>query len=334
MVADNTFRSSYQYIPKNLIGIDSDIPEILSSLEENILDFTANFSSGDFYKAHLEEIAKELESTAYYFGQQQGLETDKYGNDINLLDGIEATVFGHQIAFKNIAQDEYGRYYAGHVEYGHYSKNRKSYVPARPFMRPALYAVSKASTGFLGDVLADLAGGIFRRGKGASGYQGISELNFGTRLGKKYHKTTPSNYVVNMLKEKGGFSPKIAKNLSDNLSLVRGKSGFYQNRIRKRDANVRKEGTNLKRDKFKQKESNSSSKPKKPKSQKKSKFLPLGQIKSEKPSSKKQRERQRKKAIKRRVKTNELARNYVPRQGPFYDLYGKYYILNGKRFYV
>lgn len=64
--------------------------------------------------------------------------------------------------FFNNATNERGQYYAGHIEYGHYARDKKTFVEARPFMRPALYAVSKASTGNFAETLSSLLGDILK----------------------------------------------------------------------------------------------------------------------------------------------------------------------------
>lgn len=165
-----TTTSNFEYII-------SDIPEKLGRIEENILDFETQFQSGEFTQGELNMIARNLESTAVYFGQQQGLG----GSNLLIIgpDNLQAKADKNKIEFVNKTQDNYGRYYAGFVEYGHYSKER--FISPRPFMRPALYAVSKASAGQIADVLGDLMSTIFRE---SGGYQGVHKLNFGHYYGR------------------------------------------------------------------------------------------------------------------------------------------------------
>lgn len=194
------FNSFYEYIPKSSV-VNSNIPEVLETVRGNALDFQEKFQKGDLLKEELNMIASELVTTAQYFGEQQGL------TGSNLLDSkfLTATVkesrlgSGFIVEFKNTAQDKYNRYYAGHVEYGHYNKNRKGFVEARPFMRPALYSVSKASKGELNDVFSDFLSTIFR--ENGKGYQGISNLSFGKKLGQRDSRGLKSTQTVNLLKK-------------------------------------------------------------------------------------------------------------------------------------
>ena len=180
--------SDFEY---NLKGsyIETDIPEKLGQLEENILNFETNFQTGEFLKSELEMIARNLESTAVYFGEQHGLK----GSRLLLIgeNNLKATVRKNTIEFVNRSQDDYGRYYAGFVEYGHYSG--ETLIEARPFMRPALYAVAKASTGQIGQVLADLLTTAFV--PNSTGYQGVHQLNFGHKLKTQYFNSLPNNQV-------------------------------------------------------------------------------------------------------------------------------------------
>ena len=218
--------------------ITSDIQEVFGKIEQNALDFTTKFESGEVTKGQLSKIARELESAAVYFGEQQGLSGSnliKIGNT-----GIHADIHGKYINFKNSAVDKYNRFYAGHIEYGHYTKNRKGFVPARPFMRPALYAVSKASVGELGDVLSDMLMTIFR-GNG-NGYNGITNLEFGNQLGSLYRYSQYSNEVVSKLTSQniGEYSTGKDLNLQRNFekrmsswSLKRHSNSKLQNRMKK-----------------------------------------------------------------------------------------------------
>ena len=128
----------------DLINFESDYEYILGNLQGNILEIQALFSSGDWTQEELEHIKYELESAAHTFAASQGLGGTR-------LDGAtKAEITSNKnVKFYNDAQDEHGRYYAGHVEYGHHNRDG-SFVPARPFMRPAVYAVADASIGRLG----------------------------------------------------------------------------------------------------------------------------------------------------------------------------------------
>lgn len=141
--------SNFQYQNLGSYKVESDIPEKMGKLEENLLEFTTQFQSGDFTNVQLNLIADELKSTAEYFAVQYGL------GESELIKYIYAyRTDNNSIEFGNNAVDKYQRYYAGFVEYGHRSK--KTFVPARPFMRNALYMVSNASVNNLGNALEQL----------------------------------------------------------------------------------------------------------------------------------------------------------------------------------
>lgn len=309
-----TTTSSFQY------RLESNIGEILGTLEENILDFETVFSSGDFTQKELNEISNNLKTTARYFGEQQGLDRDKYGFPTEILDHIKTDIQDNSIRFYNDVHDEYGRYYAGFVEYGHYSKNRKSFVIARPFMRPALYAVSKASSEEIGFILKDLLLDIFR--DDGKGYQGIHKLKFGTGL-----KNKSNNFVVKKLSSETLYGiiddnnsvfritgkdlstfPGFEYRLGSRFSSVRGFSGARQRqlaqgtnfKIPKKTSKVSK-GTSKKAKKNKGKKSNSTGKKLKPPSNiigggkySNNKKTNKSQNKSEKQNKSKKQNKQRK----------------------------------------
>lgn len=140
-----------------MIEIESDFEYINGIMMGKILDFQMNFENGNFTRPELERIAEELESTARSIAVEQGLSgtsSTSYGISMlradgptgNLINNISAKVIGDRVEFANRAQDLYGRYYAGHVEFGHKDRGG-GFIPARPFMRPAMYTVSEASKG-------------------------------------------------------------------------------------------------------------------------------------------------------------------------------------------
>lgn len=252
-----TTTSGFQY------RLETDIGEKLGRLEENALDFITQFNKGDFTYKELEMIARNLESAAQYFGEQYGL------GGTRLLAETKARVnhYNDSIVFENKAQDDYERYYAGFVEYGHKNKKGKGYVPARPFMRNALYTVSKASTEQVGEALRDLLTNIFAND--GSGYQGVHKLTFGNKLGYSYHYNKPNFQVVNSfqsaLKERRGGTKEFGEYKSlltsrKQLTLSRGKrvterskklySSFSQlnekTKPEERKKSVKKERTNKK----------------------------------------------------------------------------------------
>ena len=125
----------------SLFEIESNYEYILGQVTGNVLNFEAMFRSGEWTRDELEKIKDELVEAGQTFATAQGL-----GNS-RLYENIRAELTNQgTVDFTNNAMDDYGRYYAGHVEYGHRTKSG-GFVPARPFMRPAMYAVSEASRG-------------------------------------------------------------------------------------------------------------------------------------------------------------------------------------------
>ena len=125
-----------------LVTIESDYEYILGLVQGNVLNLQANFAALDWTREELYIISKELENTGKKFAEEQGLR--KTGH---LIDSTHAVVNGNTIDFFNNANIGNG-FYAGHIEYGYHTK-KGDFVPARPFMRPALYAVAEASKGQL-----------------------------------------------------------------------------------------------------------------------------------------------------------------------------------------
>ena len=190
--------SNYKYIP-NLDIVQSDIPEKLAVIQSNLLDFQTVFQEGEWTKYELERIARELESMGKYFLDQYSLfETG------TLKNSIKAEVIGNKIKFYNSARNSRGQFYAGHIEFGHYARDG-SFVEAFPFMRPALYAVSRASSGNFRDILSELVQGVFNT---QGGYQGLNNLKFGHGLGSNYRGTVPSNKVRKQMEQKSRLSVK------------------------------------------------------------------------------------------------------------------------------
>lgn len=235
--------SYFEYVPKGSTHVLSDISEKTKKIQVNALDFLVNFESGDFFTEQINAIRQELVSTAQYFGELQGLEGSALLDPSNLRAEKNGQ---YSIKFVNTARDNHNRYYAGHIEYGHYTKNRRKFVPARPFMRPALYAVSKASMGELETVLPDLLMTIFR--DNGNGYQGIKNLRFGTQLGGRAAQGKPSNFVASGLRQSSeNWTTKEYSKFSKRMkgwSIKRGSQSLSQVK-RRRDVGFGRKGRNL-----------------------------------------------------------------------------------------
>lgn len=145
-----------------LINLESDYEYVIGSAIGNVLNLQAQFSSMDWAREELYIIAKELEQTGKLFAEKQGLGMStpvesingkkfsivNYHKTGNLINSIHAKVNKNGINFFNNARNPRGQFYAGHIEYGFHDRGGKP-VPARPFMRPAFYAVAEASRGKL-----------------------------------------------------------------------------------------------------------------------------------------------------------------------------------------
>lgn len=167
-VFDVALESDYHYSFNQLVG----------QMEANVLNMQAFFQQGDLIQEDLNLIAEELKSTAVKFAQEQGLGGGTsllhYGKAIknsfgtvvghnigsvaakgptgNLIANIETEVSGQKISLVNRAINSREQYYAGHIEFGFHDRGG-GMVPARPFMRPALYAVADASKGQISGTL-------------------------------------------------------------------------------------------------------------------------------------------------------------------------------------
>lgn len=173
-----------------LIRLDSDYEYVIGSAMGNLLNLQAQFSSMTWAKEELYIIAKELEQTGKLFAEKQGLGMStpvesingtkfsiiNYHKTGNLVNSIHATVDKNGINFFNNARNSRGQFYAGHIEYGFHDRAGNP-VPARPFMRPAFYAVAEASRGKLQGAL-----GRFLANSPLFTYNGFGEAAFGHRI--------------------------------------------------------------------------------------------------------------------------------------------------------
>lgn len=148
--------------------------ELQNIMQANLLSMEAMFQTADFMSSELDLIGQEFVNTAKKFAQQQGLgggtsllawgssPKNKFGTTTgpkslngtvagrgptgNLISSIHYSLQNNNITFYNDARNSRGQFYAGHIEYGFHDRGGNM-VPARPFMRPALYAVADASKG-------------------------------------------------------------------------------------------------------------------------------------------------------------------------------------------
>ena len=204
----------------DFIEIESDYEYVLGELQGNVLNLQAQFSYMDWTRDELEVIAKELENTGKTFAMQQGLIESG-----TLIDSTHAVVTNnHNIDFFNNANLGRG-FYAGHVEYGHHTRNG-GFVPARPFMRPALYAVSEASVGRLQGALSNYLNQI------VYGQSSLNILSFGKAQSSKsytraFYQSSSRNYTSKGLYNSHMNKQNVFRELRENsarryTSVVRG----------------------------------------------------------------------------------------------------------------
>ena len=151
----------------DFLSIESDYEYVLGDAIGNVLNLEVAFQSMEWADDELKIIAKELENTAKVFAERQGLGMSyavesingtkfsilNYKKTGNLINSIHAIPEGNgKINFFNNAKNSRNQFYAGHIEYGYHSRAGR-FIPARPFMRPALRAVAEASKGSLSGVL-------------------------------------------------------------------------------------------------------------------------------------------------------------------------------------
>ena len=182
--------SNFQYTSaSHKFGQDED--SLRQLMEQELLDYKLFFEQGKWLDTEIQHIATELEKTGKLFAKNQGFgEGLRIGTRAsgslqilgtgNLVNGIHAkpenTKNGWTIMFWNDAKNERNQYYAGHMEYGFHDRGG-NFVPARPFMRPALYAVAEGSKGNFKNIMQGLLGNIWT----GKGFQGVSQLSFGTK---------------------------------------------------------------------------------------------------------------------------------------------------------
>lgn len=192
----------------SLIDFQSNYEYVLGNLAGNVLEIQALFSSGNWTKEELEHIRYELISAGQTFAASQGL------GGTRLAGGIQAEITSNNdVRFWNDAQDDHQRYYAGHVEYGHHNRDG-SFVPARPFMRPALYAVADASVGRLSGTVSKFINNAWTG----------ERMNFGhMSSGSSYQRAFYRGYKGEYMSPSNPKSNNLAKQASGRASEMSSK---------------------------------------------------------------------------------------------------------------
>ena len=198
--------------------IESDYEYVLGEVSGMALRLeTVLRNPGDFEYWELEHIAEEIVSTAKWFAESQGLY--KTGNLIGHIKYDKGALSQGRIVVYDDAQsydNGHNDYYAGHHEYGYHTRQGR-FIQARPFMRPAVRAVSQASLGRVSSAALEIAG--------FSGGMHTPKVNkhgsFGKNSGymRAFFRNTSHDYTVKGLQKKNGNF--ISENLGKSHSINR-----------------------------------------------------------------------------------------------------------------
>lgn len=216
------------------IIFDSDYEYVLGRLRGNVLNLQGNFGGMDWAQEELYIIAKELENTAKTFAEKQGLRDTG-----NLINSTHAKVENKtKVNLFNNARNPYGDFYAGHIEYGYHTR-RGDFISARPFMRPALYAVADASRGELKGALArylsqvvngvGISGGIsldFGRAHSSQNYTRVfyQQQTKGRGASTNTGHYTSKGLLNSSMNSQGNFSALRESDARKSMSVVRGEN--------------------------------------------------------------------------------------------------------------
>lgn len=225
-------------ISNGFVRITSDYEYVLGELEGNLLKFQLDFSQGGWAKEEVKIIAHELENTAKYFAEEQGLapgmpgsrslweEDEFHVNSGTLYNSIKGLPDGYNAKLIASAKNSRGQYYAGHIEYGFHNR-ADEFVPGRPFLRPAMYAVSEATKGHVRSVMKNLIESMWQPG----GYQGYHYLTFDRLI------TNTGRYRSMMRQPLSGKESGLKTRRSLEKLKLNTKRPNYRQRFRKGEVN-------------------------------------------------------------------------------------------------
>lgn len=128
----------------------------------------------DLYVTDIESIADEIVSIAQDFIVENGTYQDG-----ELWRNVKWRKIGKGIQLYDDARDDYGRAYAGHIEYGFTDKAGMPHGPW-PFLRPAMRIGAEMSTGIIADHMASNI--LYGIGNDNRIYFGRRNLNDSARL--------------------------------------------------------------------------------------------------------------------------------------------------------
>lgn len=187
--------SDFQYTSSSYKSGDWTPEELTEIYQQELLQYQMYFQSMDWTDSEIQHICDELIKTGKVFATNQGFGTGHSVRETasgrlrvgtgNLVNSIRANpeTRGNfkTINFYNDAKNERNQYYAGHLEYGFHDRQGK-FVPARPFMRPAMYAVAEGSKANFRNIMRGLLENLWT----GRGFNGVSNLLFGAQSSHRW----------------------------------------------------------------------------------------------------------------------------------------------------
>lgn len=237
----------------------SSLDDGIEAFMQNVIDYQMYFETMDWTKDELDHISKQLVETGKMFALNQGFGPGTYAPGANstpwntanrmptgtLYHSIKAEVSdNNSISFYNDARNSRGQPYAAHMEYGFHDR-KGNFVPARPFMRPAMYAVAEGSKGNFQSIMRGLLNDLWT----SRGYRGVRSnenayLKFGRKQGSRsmfWNKSSNFSYKLSQrsrLKELRG--EKSRKQMSANR-LTKSGRGYKGYRFSKNNRDFKKQ---------------------------------------------------------------------------------------------
>lgn len=179
----------------SFFNFSSNYKYIFDTYRQRALQMELALTNGDFLESELDTIGDEMVEVAREFARVQGV--FRKGN---LINSITKEYGGPgKIILRAPVRDKRGKFYAGHQEYGFHPRGGKTFIPARPFMRPALSTVAAKSRRGLTKHLMDLWAGE------SAFLGGVNGSPVGLTLGHSI-STTQGNVIKNIHKSGIGNS--------------------------------------------------------------------------------------------------------------------------------
>ena len=173
----------------SFFSFSSNYKYIFDTYRQRALQMQLALTDGSFLESELEAIGDEMVEVAREFARVQGVFREG-----RLIDSITKEYGGPgKIILRAPVKDKREKFYAGHQEYGFHPRGGKTFVPARPFMRPALTTVAAKSRRDLINHLTALWAGE------SALFGGVNGSPVGLTLGHSI-STTQGNVIKNIQK--------------------------------------------------------------------------------------------------------------------------------------